>query len=72
MDKKAVSDRIRNDLFWHTFDKDGQRVTWQGYDDSFWWEKVATSDQFQVKNGLRLDPFTGMVSEEKLPIDTAG
>ena len=57
---KARLNQIGNDLFWNYFDVDGtgQMVVWQGYDDSFWWNKVSISDRFRNKDGFRLDPYT--------------
>jgi hypothetical protein len=62
---KAKLNQIGNDLFWNFFDIDGigKVVTWQGYDDAFWWEKVSKSDNFRVKGNLKLDPYTGEVEK---------
>lgn len=56
---KAKLNKIRNDLFWNFFDlESGNMITWQGYEDSFWWNRVSISDQFRDKDGFRLDPYT--------------
>ena len=63
---KARFDKLRNDLFWYFYDwnDNGKRYSWQGYDDSYWWNEVAKTDQFQVRGKYRLNPFTGEVTEE--------
>lgn len=56
---KAKLNTIGQDLFWNYFDlENGEMVVWQGYDDSFWWNKVSISDNFRIKGNLRLDPYT--------------
>ena len=54
---QAYFEQINNDLFW-TY----KGVTWQGYNDSFWWDNVSITDMFQVKQGYRLNPETDVVS----------
>jgi hypothetical protein len=55
--------KIYNDLFWEVFDSKQQKyIKWQGYNDSYWWDNVAISDQFQIRGEYRLDPFTNTVS----------
>ncbi len=56
---KARLNQIGNDLFWNYFDlENGEMVVWQGYDDAFWWNKVSISDNFRIKNNLKLDPYS--------------
>jgi len=41
---------LSNDLFWtflHRVKQDYHRIKWSGYNDSFWWNQVAVSDQFK-------------------------
>ena len=55
--------KLYNDLFWEIFDREQDEfIKWQGYNDSFWWNNVANSEQFQVRGIYRLDPFTNTVS----------
>lgn len=55
--------KLYNDLFWEVFDSKQQKfIKWQGYNDSYWWDNVAISDQFQIRGEYRLDPFTNTVS----------
>lgn len=65
---KARLNKIGNDLFWNYFDigGTGEMVIWQGYDDSFWWNKVSISDQFRIKGNLKLDPYTCEVETIKI------
>jgi hypothetical protein len=59
---QARFQRLRNDLFWEIFDREQDKfIKWMGYDDSFWWNNVANSEQFQVRGKYRLDPFTNEV-----------
>lgn len=55
---------LSRDLFWSIFIGDSF-CRWTGYNDSYWWDKVATSEQFQVRdhNGkrYRLNPETNEV-----------
>lgn len=40
--------QLSNDLFWSCYHKAGdhfKRITWQGYDDAYWWTQVATSPE---------------------------
>lgn len=62
---QARFQRLGSDLFWEVYDREQDKfIRWSGYDDGFWWEHVATSDQFQIRGSHRLDPFTNMVSHE--------
>ena len=55
--------KLYNDLFWEVFDSKQQKfIKWQGYNDAYWWDNVAISDQFQIRGEYRLDPFTNTVS----------
>ena len=59
---QARFQQLRNDLFWEVFDSEqGKSIKWMGYDDSYWWNNVAKSEQFQVRGKYRLDPFTNEV-----------
>lgn len=59
---QARFQRLRNDLFWEVFDREQDKfIRWMGYDDSYWWNNVANSEQFQVRGKYRLDPFTNEV-----------
>jgi hypothetical protein len=40
-------------------------VKWNGYDDAYWWENVANSDQFQIRGKYRLNPHINEVTEIK-------
>jgi hypothetical protein len=61
---KARFQQIRRDMFWEIFDgKDF--VKWNGYDDAYWWENVANSDQFQIRGKYRLNPHINEVTEIK-------
>lgn len=61
---KARLNKIGSDLFWNFFDiENGNMITWQGYEDSFWWNKVSISDQFRYKDGFILDPYTCEVTK---------
>ena len=59
---QARFQQLRNDLFWEVFDREQDKfIKWMGYDDSYWWNNVANSEQFQVRGKYRLDPFTNEV-----------
>jgi len=63
---KVRFDKISNDLFWDIFDSDeGKTIRWSGYNDNFWWQNIATSDQFQIRGKYRLNPFNNTVSIEE-------
>lgn len=56
-------EQIRNDLFWTLYDVElGKSVTWQGYNDYFWWKYISNTDDFQVRGKYRLDPDRCTVS----------
>lgn len=60
--------QLRNDLFWSIFDLDENKsIRWTGYNDAYWWNNVATSDQFQIRGKYRLNPFTGEVATIPAP-----
>lgn len=53
---KAEHSQLSNDLFWRYsfFDLltgDFVTIRWQGYNDSFWWNNVAPTDQARVRKG---------------------
>ena len=57
----------RNDLFWSLF-VDGERLTWTGYNDDYWWDKVSKSGAARervTKTGRRfaIDFETSIVTE---------
>lgn len=55
--------KLYNDLFWEIYDSKQQKlIKWSGYNDDYWWQNVAVSDQFQIRGEYRLDPFTNTVS----------
>jgi hypothetical protein len=60
----AKFDSLSRDLFWSLF-VGGETCRWSGYDDSYWWNHVAQSDQFQVREHkgkrYRLNPETNEV-----------
>lgn len=59
---QARFQQLRNDLFWEVWDSEQQKsIKWMGYDDSFWWNNVATSEQFQIRGKYQLNPFTNEV-----------
>ena len=62
---KARFEQIRNDLFWRYWDNEERKtIKWSGYNDSFWWDNVSKTDQFQVRGKYRLDPITDEVTVE--------
>jgi hypothetical protein len=67
MNTTARFQQLGQDLFWNACISSGREylhITWQGYDDGYWWEHVSVSDQFQVKQGYRLNPQTNEVVKE--------
>jgi len=61
---KARFNQVGQDLFWNFFDlENGKMIVWQGYDDSFWWNKVSISSNFREQGGFILDPYTSEVSK---------
>lgn len=63
---KATFNVFSRDLFWSLFIA-GATCRWTGYDD-YWWNNVATSDEFQVREHkgkrYRLNPETNEVTDE--------
>jgi hypothetical protein len=61
----AIFSQLSNDLFWSFYDKTGGSIRWSGYDDWYWWNKVAPTDLFQIREHqgkrYRLNPSTGEV-----------
>lgn len=57
---KARFNQISRDLFWEVFDGTDY-IRWSGYDDSFWWNNVANTEQFQVRGKYKLNPKTDEV-----------
>lgn len=53
----AERKKFGNDLYWnfHALDKNNDfefvEVKWIGYNDDFWWNKVATTEQAQIQIG---------------------
>lgn len=67
----ANHSQLSNDLFWDKWviDED-ELLRWSGYDDHYWWQNVATTDQFQIRTGkktgkkYRLNPLSNEVRVE--------
>ena len=60
---QARFQQLRNDLFWEIFDREqGKFIKWMGYDDSYWWNNVAKSEQFQVRGKYKLNPISNEVT----------
>lgn len=63
--RTASFTRLGNDLYWSCY-INGSVCRWTGYDDYFWWQTVATTDQFQVREHegkqYKLDPKTRVVT----------
>jgi hypothetical protein len=52
----AEFDQLGNDLFW-TYYCEGERVSWSGYNDAHWWNKISKSEQTTtrtLKSGKKL------------------
>lgn len=63
---KARLNQIGQDLFWNFFDiETGNMIAWQGYDDSFRWNKISISDQFRNKDGFTLNPYSCEVTKDE-------
>lgn len=67
---RARHDQLSNDLFWDIWSRDeDELLRWSGYNDGYWWQKVAPTDQFQIRVGkktgkrYRLNPETNEVHE---------
>jgi hypothetical protein len=63
----ATFERLSRDLYW-TYWHEGERVSWSGYDDAYWWDRVSTTEQSSIrtlKSGkkLRVDFKTNAVFE---------
>jgi hypothetical protein len=60
----ATFNSYSRDLYWSRF-IDGKTCRWSGYDDTYWWNNVAKSEQFQVREHegkrYRLNPETNEV-----------
>jgi hypothetical protein len=57
---------LGNDLFWTAYHHKGsdhfEKITWTGYNDSYWWSNVADTEQFTVRqctcgDSFKLDPY---------------
>ena len=57
---RARFNQISRDLFWEVFDGE-KYIRWSGYDDNFWWNNVANTEQFQVRGKYKLNPKTDEV-----------
>lgn len=54
--------QLGNDLFWEIYDLETNKlIKWQGYNDRFWWEEVASTTQFQIRGRYKLNPHTNEV-----------
>lgn len=65
---EATFSQSRHDMYWRLYAGTDGTLRWIGYDDEFWWEKVATLPQFYRQKGsvtgriFDLNPNTGVVS----------
>jgi hypothetical protein len=50
---KAKFNNIGRDLYWRFYDMDDGSIQWGGYDDEYWWNNVAVSDQFRKRVGAK-------------------
>lgn len=61
---RATFNSYSRDLFWSIFEG-GKTCRWSGYDDDYWWNNVANTEQFQVREHegrrYRLNPETNEV-----------
>lgn len=70
-ENKARFSVYGRDLYWSFFDKDDGFIRWNGYDDGFWWNNVASGNQFRRRTGdsgrvYVLDPDSDrVIIEEK-------
>lgn len=64
-------DRLSNDLSWSVYHRDGdhfEKVSWTGYNDNYWWQNVAPTEQFLIRackcgKKFKLDPDEQTVME---------
>jgi hypothetical protein len=68
--KPAEFTHMCNDLFWSFYTPEFEKLTWTGYDDSFWWTNIAPDENWRIqkdKNGnlYRLDIETNLVTQIK-------
>ena len=67
--RKARFNKVGNDLFWEIWDDDTKSfVKWMGYDDTIWWNNVATANIWCQKGKYILNPFDNTY----IIIDTSG
>ena len=61
----ATQNQLSNDLYWAFYRSGHSTLRWSGYNDAYWWNNVAKSDGFQIRqNGghtFKLNPATNEV-----------
>ena len=66
MKHSANFSKHNNDLYWN-ISIDGIKLEWIGYNDTFWWQNVATSEEHQIRNigerKFKIDFRTNIVEE---------
>lgn len=72
MNTTATLDQLGNDLFWTWYhldfsnDRHMQKISWTGYNDHYWWNKVAPQQNTQscsCGKKFRIDFETNEVEE---------
>lgn len=69
----AEFSRQGSDLYWTIWTAEDRTMTWGGYDDEFWWERVSKSDRFRLQVGgatkriYQLDPHSNLVTVSEKP-----
>jgi hypothetical protein len=53
--KAAMFSSIGNNMYWITNHPEDGKLTWFGYDDTYWWKNISETDEFRIKVG----PVTG-------------
>lgn len=63
---KARFSQLSNDLFWSIY-VNGETIRWIGYNDAYWWNNVAKTDQFLIKESggkkYQLNPESDEITE---------
>lgn len=68
---EANFSQSRNDMYWSIYALEDGRMIWTGYNDGYWWDRVAKSDQFRRRTGAKsgrvyiLNPKTNIVTVEE-------
>jgi hypothetical protein len=47
---KAIFTTYSNDIYWTIYLKDTGRLTWTGYNDTYWWDNISTKVDFTEKH----------------------